>query len=110
MADTTVDSMSFEDWIALSESDPAEFEIRRLQALQLFIERLNPTLRNRALALQREIDWIIRRAPDSNSAQTMLWRMVSEQIEFQMETLRQLNNDIRSFQNSEEQDLPGRPR
>lgn len=98
MADTTVDSMSFDDWVALSDSDPGEFEIRRLQTLQLFIESLNPKFRDRALLLQREIDWIIRRAPDSNAAQTILWRMVSEHIEFQIEVLRQLNEDIRSFQ------------
>lgn len=85
----------FEDWIALFENDPVVFEELRRSVLEAFIENSPLGQRERAYALQREIDWVRQCADEPGEALKKMYRMLFDQLEFLIEAAQHLSAETK---------------
>jgi hypothetical protein len=79
----------FDAWAALAQNDPAEFELRRQQAIEALIQSASPTHQRRLRGLQFRIDMERARCRSPMAACIRLYQMTIDS--FYNDLLPQLN-------------------
>ncbi len=91
------DATLFEEWMFLAKVDPELFEARRRRAIAEFLES-SGSQRAIGEALQREIDFEIRRAHNPLAGLQAVAKMMCEQLTFLGEELNALRDVLSSLQ------------
>lgn len=89
---------NFQEWALLAKLSPDEFERRRQETIQSFLESSGKEQRKLGQSLQREIDYEIRRSDSPQDALTAISRMMWAQVAFLGEELETLSDCMREFE------------
>ena len=88
----------FQEWAELARRSPADFERRRREVIQAFLDSAGNDQQRMGVALQREIDYEIRRAGDPQDALAAISRMMWSQVEFLCEELQALSSSMHDLE------------
>ena len=88
----------FQELSQLARSSPEAFERRRREAIAAFLAESGETQRQLGSSLQREIDYEIRRAGNSQQALAAIAKMMWAQVAFLGEELEHLSDSMRELE------------